>query len=133
MDRDLKFEKRKIKVVEYNCWLDFQGSTLSLTHGMTHGATCNKKHYELSGGRDVVFNHVHTAQCSTYAVRGITRSVWSNGSMAGLNPEYMGNKDSSWQNGYISFTMRPDGIFNLYTHVVNNSELHLPNGIVLRG
>lgn len=133
IDRDLKLEKRGIQVVQYNCWLDFKGSTLSITHGMAHGNSCNKKHYELSGGRDVIFNHVHTFQCFTYGVRGVTRSTWSNGSMADLNPEYIGNKDNSWQNGYITFTMRPNGIFNVYSHVINNNELYLPNGVVLKG
>lgn len=129
--RDIGLAKRKIGWVNYNDWLDF--GNLTLTHGMAHGSTCLKKHYELSGGRNVVFNHVHTAECKTFSSRGVTRAVWSMPSMASLNPHYIKNADTNWQNGYGTVSMKPNGNFNIHTHLIIDNELCLPTGEVLKG
>jgi predicted phosphodiesterase len=128
---NLNLVKRNIGWVEYNDWLDI--GNLTVTHGMSHGSTCIKKHYELSGGRNVVFSHVHTAECKTFASRGVTRAVWSLPSMANLNPHYIKNSDVSWQNGYGTFTMKPNGNFNMNIHLVIDNELCLPNGEIIKG
>jgi hypothetical protein len=129
--KDLGLIRRKIGWIEYNDWLDI--GNLTITHGMTHGSTCLKKHYELSGGRNVVFSHVHTAECKTFASRGVTRAVWSLPSMARLNPHYIKNSDVSWQNGYGTFTMKPNGNFNMNIHLVIDDELCLPDGKIIKG
>jgi predicted phosphodiesterase len=130
-ENDLRLIKRKIGWIEYNDWLDI--GNLTLTHGMTHGSTCLKKHYELSGGRNVVFGHVHSAECKTFSSRGVTRAVWSLPTMAKLNPGYIKNADTSWQNGYATVLMKPNGNFNLNIHLVIDGELGLPNGEVIKG
>jgi hypothetical protein len=129
--QNLKLPRRNIGWINYNDWLDM--GNLTITHGMTHGSTCVKKHYELSGGRNVVFSHVHTAECKTFASRGVTRAVWSLPSMANLNPHYIKNSDVSWQNGYGTFTMKPNGNFNMNIHLVIDNELCLPNGEIIKG
>lgn len=128
---NLKLAKRGIGWVEYNDWLDL--GNLTVTHGMAHGSTCLKKHFELSGGRNVVFSHVHTAECKTFSSRGVTKAVWSLPSMAGLNPHYIKNADINWQNGYGTFTMKPNGNFNMHIHLVIDDELCLPDGRIIRG
>ena len=129
--QNLKLPQRKIGWVEYNDWIDI--GNLTITHGMTHGSTCVKRHYELSGGRNVAFSHVHTAECKTFASRGVTRAVWSLPSMANLNPHYIKNSDVAWQNGYGTFTMKPNGNFNMNIHLVIDNEMCLPTGEVLKG
>jgi hypothetical protein len=128
---DLKLRQRNIGWVEYNDWLDI--GNLTITHGMTHGSTCLKKHYELSGGRNVIFSHVHSAECKTFASRGVTKAVWSLPSMANLNPHYIKNSDVSWQNGYGTFMMKPNGNFNMNIHLVIDNELCLPTGQIIKG
>lgn len=129
--KGLDLVKRGIGWIEYNDWLDI--GNLTITHGMSHGSTCMKKHYELSGGRNVVFSHVHTAECKTFSSRGVTRAVWSLPSMADLNPHYIKNADVSWQNGYGTIFMRPNGNFNLHVHLVIDGELYLPDGNIIKG
>jgi predicted phosphodiesterase len=129
--KSLNLVKRRIGAIEYNDWLDF--GNLTITHGMAHGSSCLKKHHELSGGRSVVFSHVHTAECKTFASRGVSTAVWSLPSMAHLNPHYIKNADVSWQNGYGTILMKPNGNFNLNTHLVIDGELGLPDGSIIKG
>lgn len=128
----LHLDKRGIDYVKYNDWLDW-GSNLAITHGMAHGATCHKKHYELSGAKNVVFSHIHRYECKAFAVRGHTRNSVSLPAMCDLNPEYIRNTENNWSNGYGQILMRPDSQFNMYIHQVWDDELVLPDGLVLRG
>ena len=127
----LRLEERKIPFIPYNCWLDF--GKLSITHGMAHGATACKKHYEFSGARNVIFSHVHQYECKPFHHRGETIQVTSLPAMCGLNPEYMRNTDNNWSNGFGEIFMRPDGNFNLYVHQIWNDILPLRNGQILSG
>jgi predicted phosphodiesterase len=126
----LNLLKRNIGEVEYNAWLDF--GKLSITHGMHHGSTCHKKHYESSGARNVLFGHVHSSECKTFSVRGESRSAWSLPAMCELNPHYIKNAETSWQNGYATVYMKPNGNFNLHTHVIYDNELLLPTGEIIK-
>lgn len=129
MERDLRLKERNIGSAEYNSWLDF--GELSITHGMFHGPSALKKHYMACGGRNVLYGHVHSAECSTFTVRGESRSAWSNPAMCDLNPKYIKNAESCWQNGYTTIYMKPNGKFNLNTHLVFDGELLLPTGETL--
>lgn len=129
INRDLNLIKRGIGYVGYNDWLDF--GHLSITHGMFHGPTAHKKHFQACGGRNVLFGHIHTAKCETFFSRGLSRSAWSLPAMCKLNPEYIRNSETAWQNGYITFAMRPDGNFNLNTHLIIEDQLILPTGDIL--
>jgi predicted phosphodiesterase len=130
LNKSLNLQGRNIGSVEYNGWLDF--GHISITHGMYHGPSAHKKHFQACGGRNVLFGHIHTAKCETFASRGISRSAWSLPAMCGLNPEYMRNSESAWQNGYATLAMRPDGNFNLNTHLVINDKLILPTMEILQ-
>lgn len=130
LGKGLNLIKRNINELEYNSWLDF--GKLSITHGMHHGSTCHKKHYESAGARNVLFGHVHSSECKTFSVRGDSRSAWSLPAMCDLNPHYIKNAETSWQNGYCTVVMKENGNFNLYTHLVFDNELLLPDGRVIR-
>jgi predicted phosphodiesterase len=130
IERDLNLEKRNVGCVQYNDWLD--AGELSITHGMFHGPSCHKKHYEACGGRNVLFGHVHSSECKTFAVRGESRCSWSNPAMCGLNPNYVKNAENKWQNGYSTIYMKPNGKFNLTVHLVFDGELLLPDGEILK-
>ena len=52
--------------------------------------------------------------------------------MCGLNPFYIKNAENNWQNGYGSLFMKPNGNFNLYTHLVFDDELILNTGTVIK-
>lgn len=133
----LNLLKRGIGEVLYGDWLDIMprdggGSHLAITHGSAHGATAHKKHFEMSGGRSVIFGHIHHYECKTFASRGHSRSVWSLPCMAGLNPHYIKNLDVNWQNGYGTLYLKPSGDFNFYGHIVKDGELLLPNGEIIK-
>lgn len=121
--------KRGIGSIGYNDWLDF--GKLSITHGMYHGSSCHKKHYEACGARNVLFGHVHSSECKTFTVRGESRSAWSLPAMCELNPHYIKNAETNWQNGYATVFMKPSGDFNLNIHLIFNNELLLPSGEVV--
>lgn len=129
-EKQLKLEERNIPTIEYNDWLDV--GNLSITHGMFHGSTHCKKHYEASGGRNVIYGHVHNHECKSFMSRGDAKKAWSLPAMCDLNPEYMKNKDSNWTNGFASMHMKDNGNFNLYIHEMFDDKIILPSGIVLQ-
>lgn len=130
LSKQLSLKKRGIKLVQYNDWLDI--GRLSVTHGMFHGSSCTKRHYEASGGRSVVFSHVHKFECRPFMSRGETRQSWSLPAMCHLNPEYLKNTETSWSNGFGIIGMKPNGNFNLdIKQVWDNEVVH--NGKIIRG
>lgn len=129
--RQLKLGERNIPVIPYNDWLDF--GNVSITHGMYHGPSAHKKHYSTVGSRNVIFSHVHSAECEAFAIRDVTKCAWSLPAMCELNPHYIKNRDVNWSNGYGTLIMKPDGNFNFYTHLVIGGEMLLPDGTLLRG
>jgi predicted phosphodiesterase len=131
LNKPLRLYERNIGSIGYNDWLDF--GKLSITHGMYHGSTCHKKHYEAAGSRNVLFGHIHSSECKTFTVRGESRSAWSLPAMCGLNPHYIKNAETNWQNGYATVFMKPCGNFNLNIHLVFDGELLLPSGEIIRG
>lgn len=127
VEKGLNLEKRNVGHIENSDWLDF--GKLSIVHGQYHGSTCHKKHYEACGARNVVFSHVHSSECKTFTVRGESRSSWSIPAMCDLNPHYIKNAETNWQNGYATLCMKPSGRFNLYTCIVLEDTLFLPHGV----
>lgn len=127
----LNLKKRNITYIGYNDWLDI--GKLSITHGMAHGNTATKKHYEFSGGRSVIFSHVHKYECKAFPARGETKQVWSLPCMSNLNPHYIKNTDNNWTNGFGSIHMKPNGNFNVNIYQVWDNELVMPNGKIIRG
>lgn len=127
----LHLDKRMIPFIEYNDWLDF--GSLSITHGMAHGNTACKKHYEKSKSRNVIFSHVHQFEVKSFHGRGDTIQVTSLPAMCNLNPEYMKNTDNNWSNGFGEILMKANGNFNLNVHQVWDDELILSDGTILSG
>jgi len=128
----LKLKERKIDCIGYNDWLDL-GEKLTVTHGIYHGATCLKKHYEAGGSKNVVFGHVHSGECKAFNYRGETRKAWSTPALCKLNPVYMKNSPNNWSNGFIEVNLRPDSNFNLHTHEIWQGKLVLQRGEVIEG
>lgn len=130
--RNLHLDKRGIDYVNYNDWLDW-GHKLSITHGMYHGTTCLKKHYEASGAKNVIFSHVHHHDIKSFQVRGDTINAISLPAMCDLNPEYIKNRETNWSNGYGQILMRPSGQFNFYCFQIWDNKLDLPTGLSFNG
>lgn len=131
IDVKLNLLKRNIGSIPYGDWLDI--GDLSVSHGSYHGPSAHKKHYEAVGARNVVFGHVHSAESKSFHIRGTTRKSWSLPAMCDLNPHYIKNRDMNWSNGFATVQMRPDGKFNLHTHLVIDNKLILPTGEELIG
>ena len=119
-------EDREIPFVKYNDWLDV--GKLSITHGIYCGTSALKKHYEASGGRNVVYSHVHHADSKSFICRGETKKVWSLPCFSDTNPEYIKNRDNNWEKGYGTFAMKSNGNFHLNIHVVYDDSIILSNG-----
>lgn len=132
LDKRLNLEKRNISHIMYNDWLDI-GKYLTITHGMFHGTTALKKHYEACGGKNVIFGHVHKAESKAFPCRGNTIMAWSNPCMSTLNPHYIKNTDNNWVHGYTTVAMRSDGKFNLQQHIVIDRMLTLSDGTEIHG
>jgi hypothetical protein len=130
--KKLKLDERGIDHYNYNDWLDW-GPELSITHGMYHGTTCHKKHYEASRGRNVIFSHVHHYGCKSFIVRGDTIYSISLPAMCHLNPEYIKNSETNWSNGYGMILMKPNGKFNFNVFNIWDNELILPDGEIIKG
>ena len=130
--RQLHFDKRGIDYVYYNEWLDW-GEKLSITHGLYHGATCHKKHYEASGAKNVIFSHIHSHDVKSFVVRGDTRNSVSLPAFCNLNPHYIKGRETNWSKGYGQILMRPSGKFNLNVYQIWDKQLTLPSGQILEG
>lgn len=128
LKRNLKLEERGIPFVDYNDWIDI--GNLSLTHGMFHGGTHLKKHYEACGN-SVMYGHVHHADSKSFFFRGVTKKAWSLPCMCDLNPCYIKNRDSNWSNGYATVGMKPNGNFNVHINEIIDNELILADGTVI--
>jgi UDP-2,3-diacylglucosamine pyrophosphatase LpxH len=130
LEINLKLKERGIKHIDYNAWLDI--GHVSITHGMYHGASALKKHYEASGGRNVIYGHVHQANSVSFIRRDDTAMAWSMPCICELNPDYLKNKDNNWSNGFGILSMRSNGHFNFDVKLVWDREL-VDLGKVYRG
>lgn len=128
--RLLKLSERDIKFVPYNHWLDV--GNVSITHGMYHGTTACKKHYE-AAGRSVIFSHVHQHEVKSFTRRGETVTSTSLPCMSTLAPEYIKGRENNWTNGYGLLSVKRNGNFNFNVFTVWDDELILDNGKVLKG
>lgn len=120
----LNLAKRNIKHILYPDWLDI-GHLLTVTHGSFHGATAVKKHYESSGGKSVIFGHVHKFEVKPFNSRGDTVQCMSLPAMCNLNAEYIKNGIQDWSNGFAILNMRPSGKFNIQVHQMWDDEIHI--------
>ena len=125
----LELDKRNIIWLPYNEWLDV--GAVAITHGMYHGATAPKKHFEAAGG-NVIFSHVHYEEIKAFVRRGQSVHAHSTPAMCNLNPAYMKNRDNNWSNGFGVLHVRGNGMFNFYTYSVWGSKLMLPDGTLLK-
>lgn len=122
----LNLRKRKIDFIHYNNWLDI--GQLSITHGMAHGSSACKNHYELSGGRNVIFSHVHKFEAKSFRTRGKTRRVQSLPCVSTLAPSYTRNTDNDWSQGFGTVHMKPNGHYNFFLFETWDNQIILPNG-----
>jgi UDP-2,3-diacylglucosamine pyrophosphatase LpxH len=125
----LHFAKRRIPFIDYNNWLDI--GHLSITHGMFHGTSAHKKHYEASGCRSVIFGHIHHDNKVSFMSRGNTRQVHSLPAMCDLNPDYIKNAETNWTNGYMNILIKSDGNFNAYTYTMWDKVIIDPYGKII--
>lgn len=126
----LNLLRRNIGEIKYNDWLFF-GDLLALTHGMFHGTSAHKNHYLASASRNVIFGHVHASECTAFRVLSDTRYSRSLPAMCNLNPHYIKNSETNWDNGYAQIIMRPDGRFNYNNHLIIDGKLILPESLTV--
>ena len=124
----LKLEERGIPLVDYNNWLDI--GNIAMTHGMFHGSTHLKKHYDACT-KSVIYGHMHQHEIKSFFHRGDAKKAWSLPCMCDLNPDYVKNRDMNWTNGYAVMAMKPNGNFNMHVHEVWDNELILSSGEIL--
>lgn len=130
--RDLNANARGLNIYPYNDWLDY-GPHLTFTHGQSHSASsAHKKHYELSGGRSVVFGHIHNYDVRSYIVRERTHQVISLPCMSTKNPSYLKGHENNWTWGFMVLNMMPDGTFYWNVFQIWNDLLILPSGKIVR-
>lgn len=127
----LKMHERGIEFVEYNDWVDL-GDNLSLTHGMYHGPSALKKHFD-AAGKSVMYGHVHSAEVKAFSCRGKTKKAWSLPTMGTLSPEYLKGAVNPWTNGFALVSLKPNGHFQTHIMEIWDNELILPNGEILKG
>jgi hypothetical protein len=121
MDKKLHFASRAIQTVEYNNWLDV--GDLSITHGMFHGTSAWKRHFDASGGRNVIFSHVHHDNKLSFMSRGETKQVHSLPAMCDLNPDYIRNSETNWTNGYGKFHVQHTGDTHVQTYRMKSNVI----------
>ena len=128
LEENLHFKKRGIYHVDYNEWLDI-GDKLCLTHGMYHGSTCHKRHYEACG-RSVIFGHIHKFEVKAFYKRGDTCNAWSLPCASTLKPHYLKGSANDWTNGFGTLNVRSNGYFNFQVFQLWKDALVDPYGKV---
>lgn len=128
----LSLDKRNIDYVNYNDWLDI-GDIWTITHGMYHGTTCLKKHYEAARSRNVIFSHVHSDDRKSFVGRGDTVHAYSLPAFSNLNPGYIKNRETNWDMGFATLNVRDDGKCHYNSFVIRDDKLVLPNGKAISG
>jgi len=125
----LNLRKRNIRMVAYNDWLDI--GKVSVTHGMYHGTTAHKKHYDACG-RSVIFSHIHHHEIKSFITRGESMFSMSLPAMCTLNPEYLRNRENNWSNGF-GYLNHYNGKYNLGSLNVYDGQLITPMGKIYDG
>ena len=118
----LNLQKRGIEFINYNHWLDLSPGSLTFTHGMYHGNTHAKKHFETAGA-SVAYGHVHQAQMKSFTRRGETQYAYAIPCMCNLAPDYLKNRENNWDKGFGVAIVRSDGHHHMQIHVVKDGEL----------
>lgn len=122
--------KRGIEVYEYNDYLDV--GSVCLHHGMYHSPSHFKNHFLSAEGMSVIVGHLHRYERMAFVSRGKSKSVTSLPCMCHKNPQYMKNKDNSWDNGFGHLIVKPNSHFNLNVFCIWDDELCLPDGRILK-
>lgn len=127
LEKRLKLKKRGIIVVNNNDWLDI--GKVAITHGQWEGRDCKDRHF-VACGKSVIFSHVHSSECKAYAVRNETKKAWSLPIMSGLSPEFLGNRENNWTNGFGHLIVKSNGNFQLDVKEIWDNELIYGNKII---
>jgi len=128
----LSLDKRGINTVDYNDWLDI-GDIWTITHGMYHGSSCLKRHYEASRSKNVIFSHVHSDDRKSFTGRGDTVHAYSVPAFCNLNPNYIKNRETNWDMGFSTLNVRDDGKAHYNSFVIRDNKLVLPEGKIITG
>ena len=126
LEARLKLKERNIKLIKYNDFLQL-GKNLFITHGMFHGSTCHKKHYEAVSS-SIIFSHIHNHGVKAFSCLGETKHSISLPAMCKLDPEYLKGNTTNWSVGFGLVVLRPDNMFHFTCHQLWNDKLILPGG-----
>lgn len=118
----LELKKRVKGWVKYNDWMDI-GTKIGLTHGIYHGTTAHKRHYDAGGGRSVVFGHIHTYEGRAFLNRGETVMVYSMPCASTLMPEYLRGRPNNWHQGFATLDINSFGDYWFNPYIIKKDSL----------
>lgn len=129
LEKGLKLKERGIPFIPYNHWLKI--GKVFLTHGMYHGMSALKKHYDACGGT-VIYFHVHTLEIKAFIRIGDTIKSHSMPCMSDLAPDWLKDKENQWEKGFAKLCIKSNGGFHFYPYINKDEEIVLPSGKILR-
>jgi len=123
IENSLSLAKRKIPYIFYRGWINIGDKTI-VTHGEFHSPnSCHKKHYEVYGGKNVFFGHIHSYQVRSFSCKNQTRYSISCPAMCNLDAPYLEGAAQNWENGFIQVIFYKD-TFQVYPHfIINNKHI----------
>jgi hypothetical protein len=119
----LNLDARGWQFVE--CGKSFNFGKLTFIHGETLGGGANhaKKAVD-TYCRNLLYGHFHSHQTATKITANKDKWSATCAPIAGdVNPHYLRNRPTAWQNGFVVIEFRPDGNFNLYPLIVSNGQV----------
>jgi len=133
LEEKLHLSKRMIPFIRYNNWLDIGINFFSITHGMYHGATAHKRHY-LACPNNIFFSHIHSCHEVPLQTRGVTKRATSTPCLCDMNPDYMREIETNWDNGFSTLTVTSDqNIYSTNNLIIRDGKLVLIDGRIIDG
>lgn len=114
----LKFNERKnLTFVEINLEYQIYNTKLYVVHGAYHNIYHTKKHLDTYNLPHLVYGHLHHKQVHTKTTRTTNYTCESLGCLCDLNPMYLRNKPSKFQNGfgfaYVDWSTQQHTFYNI--------------------
>jgi hypothetical protein len=127
--KKLDLKGKNVKWVKSWEGQNFRVGRSHFSHGLYYGVHHAKKHV-LAWGECIYYGHTHDVQEYPLVTKGKNRTIVgkSLGCMCQLNPEYMRNKPSDWQQAFACFMWMPNGNFTEHTVRVFDSKFIMPSG-----
>ena len=129
----LKVDQRpNMEFVPINIEKRLYNSNLYAVHGAYHNLHHAKKHVETYNVPHLIYGHLHIKQAFTKPTRSSCYTAESIGCLSDLNPKYLKNKPSTFQNGFgIAYVDIDNGQHTFYNIVIDDDQF-IFNGEVFK-